>query len=294
MRDEGSLLPEQGEEAVKKEIQPPEQVTETLQENFAMLETKLKEAEETIRSRDNEINNLKSNVDVLVGQVRKLALANKQAKTEATTETNPTEQPMENSNTEIAALEARITEIQENVRQKESTIKALEQNLIAKIQDIETQLRNKEKLLVDRDRQVNDLESQLKTLISRMKKMSSFLRQAEALARIDAQDHGTAGAGQLNKKKENLAKAQFNGPRVTPAAADQTTVSADFFDRIIQELSQMIGPMAPTIVRHDVAALGESFERFPKSRLAELLDIVSEDILNENLKHIFRERFVER
>src|SRR4029450_9538176 len=85
------------EEVIRKETQ---QVIQTLSEDFAMLETKLKDAEETVRSResvsqkmeesltakihglqnelnteketlqsrDNEINDLKSNVDVLVKQ----------------------------------------------------------------------------------------------------------------------------------------------------------------------------------------------------------------------------------
>src|SRR5215467_11002745 len=155
MSVEDSLSPEQNEEAAEKEPKPAAPVAATLQESFATLETKLKEAEEAIRSRDNEINNLKSNVDVLVGRVRKLAQGH-QPKPDAATETKPAEQPMENPNTQIAALETRITQIQENVRQKESVIKALEQNLFAKIQYIEAELRHKEQLLVDRDKQLNE------------------------------------------------------------------------------------------------------------------------------------------
>ena len=278
---------------VKKEIEHAEEVTEILGEDFAMLETKLKEAEEAIRSRDNEINALKSNVDVLVGRVRKLALSNEQPKAEAATETNPTEQPMEGSATKIAALEARVVEIEEIVRQKETAAKALEQNLSVKIQDFETQLRNKNKLLVDRNRQVKDLTSQLKAVTSRMKKMSSFLRQAEALANIEARDPGTVAAVQSQREKDHPATAQLSGLHLTSTAADQATVSLDLFDRIIQELSQIMGPMAPMIVRHDVAALGESIEKFPRKRLAELLDIVTKEVMDENLKSTLRERFVE-
>jgi chromosome segregation ATPase len=200
---------------------------------------------------------------------------------------------MEGSATKIAALEARVMEIEEIVRQKETAAKALEQNLSVKIQDLETQLRNKNKLLVDRDKQVKDLTSQLKTLTSRMKKMSSFLRQAEALASIEAREPGTVASGQLQREKEHPATAQLSGPHLTSTASDQATVSSDLFDRIIQELSRIMGPMAPMIVRHDVAALGESIEKFPRKRLAELLDIVTKEVMDENLKCTLRERFVE-
>jgi chromosome segregation ATPase len=176
------------EEEIKKETQ---QVIETLSEDFAMLETKLKDVEETARrkesvsqkteerlttenhalqnelnteketlqSRDNEIKDLKSNVDVLVKQVTELEIAIKQAKAEAATETNRAEQLAESSNTKIAVLEAQIRDIKEIVRSKESTINGLEQNLSAKTLDFEAQLRNREKLLAGRDTEINDLKS---------------------------------------------------------------------------------------------------------------------------------------
>ena len=109
------------EEEIRKETQ---QVIQTLSEDFAMMETKFKDAEETVRSkeslsqkmeesltakihglqnelntekqtlqsRDNEINDLKSNVDVLVKQVTELEIAITQAKAEAAAEANRTQQ----------------------------------------------------------------------------------------------------------------------------------------------------------------------------------------------------------
>ena len=78
-----------------------------------------------MQSRDNEINDLKSNVDVLVKQVTELEIAIKQGKVEATTEANRTQQLAESSNTKIAALEAQIRDIKEVVRGKASTIEGL-------------------------------------------------------------------------------------------------------------------------------------------------------------------------
>src|SRR5262249_51618717 len=103
------------EEEIRKETQ---QVIQTLSEDFAMLETKLKDVEETARrkesvsqkmeerltaeiralqnelntaretlhSRDNENKDLKSNVDVLAKQITESENAIKQAKAEAATE----------------------------------------------------------------------------------------------------------------------------------------------------------------------------------------------------------------
>jgi hypothetical protein len=54
-------------------------------------------------------------------------------------------------------------------------------------------------------------------------------------------------------------------------------------------LTHVLGPGASVIVRGHVAALGESMERFPKARVAELVEIVSQEIADKNLKIGFRE-----
>jgi len=315
------------EEEIKKETQ---QVIETLSEDFAMLETKLKDAEETVRSkesvsqkmeesltakihslqnelntkkeplqsRDNEINDLKSNVDILVKQATELEIAIKQAKAGAVTEANRTEQLTESSNTKIAALEAQIRDIKEILRGKESTIKGLEQNLTAKILDFETQLRNREKLLAGRDTEINDLKSKLQVLTGKMKEMSSFFKQVEVLATVEEQNSSTLAASEpLNGVEEKPAASPFKVKVPTVTSNEQTnvaqqTVSSDFFDPMSQELTVIIGRQAPLIVREHVAALGESMEKFPKSRLAELLEILSKEITNEPLRIGFRRWFV--
>jgi chromosome segregation ATPase len=313
------------EEVIRKETQ---QVIQTLSEDFAILETKLKDAEETARrkdsasqkmeerltaeihalqselntekeilqSRGNEINDLKSNADVLVKQVTELEIAIKQAKAEAATEANRTEQITESFNTKVAALEAQIRDIKEIVRSKESTIKALEENLTAKIRDFKNQLRNKEKLLGGRDAKINDLKSKLQVLTGKIKEMSSFLKQAEALATVEGQNSSTLTASEpLNGVEEKPVGAPFEVPTVTSneqTNMGQQTVSPDFFDLMSQELSAIIGKQAPMIVREHVAALGESMEKFPKSRLAELLEILSKEIVNETLRTGFCMWFV--
>jgi len=308
----------EGEAVVADEVQHAEQVAESLKANIAALDAQLKETEDTVRkkdlasqkmeasltakihdlqsemkkkekileSRDNEVNDLKSKIDVLVMRVTELELAIQQAKAEAASEAERVAHVTEGFRARIAALETQLSQTEERVRGKELTIKELEQNLGAKIQDLENQLRNKEKLLTSRDRRVNDLESQLKFLTGGIKEMSSFFRQTEGLADSEMQDPG----GQLKTEQEKPGTSQFKGAGFTSDTthAAQETLSPDFFERMTLELIQAIGPFASMILRDDVKALGESIETFPKARLTELVDMISKEILNEDMKIGFR------
>jgi chromosome segregation ATPase len=317
------------EEEIKKETQ---QVIQTLSEDFAMLEAKLKDAEETVRrkesasqrmeekltaeihalqnelsmeretlqSRDREISDLKSNVDALVKQVTELQTGIKQATATAATEANRTAQLTEGLTANIASLEAQIRDTNEIVRGKEATIKALEQDLAAKIQDFEQQLRNEETLLASRDAEINDLKAKLQVLTGKIQEMSSFLKQAEALVIIEGQNSSTLAASEpLNGSKKKSADPSFKANVAEVTSNDQTnvlqqTVAPDFFELMSQELKMILGPQAGIIVGEHVAALGESTQKFPKSRLAELLEVLSKEIVNEPLRISFRKWFVKQ
>jgi chromosome segregation ATPase len=315
------------EEEIRKETQ---QVIQTLREDFAILETRLKDAEETVRrkesvsqkmderltaeiralqnelntekealqSRDKEINDLKSNIDTRVKQVTELETAIEQAKAETAAEIDHTAQLTERFNARITALEAEIRDTREVVRSKEATITLLEQNLATKIEDFEKQLRNKETLLAGRDAEINALKSKLQVLTGKIQEMSSFLKQAEALATVEGQNSGTLAASEpLNKMKDKPIESPLRVEVPSVTSNEQTnvaqqTVWPQFFGLMIQELAMIIGPEAPTIVREHVAALGESMEKFPKARLAELLELLSKEIVNEPLRISFRKWFV--
>ena len=66
-------------------------------------------------------------------------------------------------------------------------------------------------------------------------------------------------------------------------------VPKEFFDRMTSQLFEAAGPMAPLIIRDQIALLGESLESFPKSRLMELIELISTEILNQQLKRSFRQ-----
>src|SRR5438309_6687069 len=93
-----------------------------------------------------------------------------------------------------------------------------------------------------------------------------------------------------NLVEEKPAMTELKNPTVTSNRTDTTqqAVPANFFDRVTHDLTQIMGPLAPMIVRDHVAALGESMEKFPESRVSELLEVLSKEILNENLKTRFR------
>ena len=248
----------EGEAAVADEVQHAEQVAESLKANIVALDAQLKETEDTVRKKD------------LASQEMEASLTAK----------------ILNLQSEMKTKEAQLSQTEEMVRGKELTIKELEQNLSAKIRDLENQLRNKEKLLTSRDRRVNDLESQVKFLTGGIKEMSSFFRQTEGLADSEMQDPG----GQLKTEQEKPGTSQFKDAGFTSDTthAPQETLSPDFFDRMTHELIQAIGPFASMILRDDVKALGESIETFPKARLTELIDMISKEILNEDMKIGFR------
>jgi chromosome segregation ATPase len=280
------------EETVRKNELASQRMEESITRKMQDLQIEIKKKEKSFESRGNEVKDLTSNVEARGKQVTQLQQAIQQAKDEAAGEAKRVEQLTETHKTKVAALEAQLKKTEETVRGKDSTMQELAQSLAAKTQDFESQLRNKEKLLADRDKQVNDLNSQVQALTKGIKDMSSFFRQAEALAAIETQDIGTVlQAGQLKNEQEKPATSQNNTAKITSNKTDppQETVPPDFFDRITYELTQAIGPMASMILRDHVKAIGESVDKFPKARIAELLKIVSEEIPDKDVKNRFRE-----
>jgi chromosome segregation ATPase len=70
---------------------------EKLTAEIHALQSELNTKEETLQSRDNQINDLKSNVDLLLKQAKESEIAIDQAKTEAVTEAKRVEQLTEAS-----------------------------------------------------------------------------------------------------------------------------------------------------------------------------------------------------
>jgi Domain of unknown function (DUF4388) len=81
------------------------------------------------------------------------------------------------------------------------------------------------------------------------------------------------------------------GEPVKAAPAD--AVPQGFFDRMVHGLAEVSGPIASVVVRDQIAALGATEETFPKSRIPELVDSVSQVIPDKRLKARFQQRMNE-
>jgi hypothetical protein len=161
---------------------------------------------------------------------------------------------------------------------------------------LQDELKNNKETLERRDAEIKDLKSQLQLLTRGVKEMSSFFKQAEALAGAELPSGSSVVAKEpTNKVEEKPAGTELKGTVVTSkeTASSQQTTPTNILDRVTHELTQIMGPMAPVIVRDKVASLGESMEKFPNSRVRELLVIISKEILNENAKARFRVCFRE-
>ena len=73
-----------------------------------------------------------------------------------------------------------------------------------------------------------------------------------------------------------------------------SVVSAEFFDKFIAALTDAMGPIAPLVVREQIAALGESLERFPMAKLTALLRAIKPEILNDYLRAVFEQRVMKQ
>jgi len=98
---------------------------------------------------------------------------------------------------------------------------------------------------------------------------------------------------------EGLVELASGAARPAAAASEAThkpiadPVPQGFFDRMVHGLAEVSGPIASVVVRDQIAALGASAEAFPKSRVVELVESVSQVIPDKRLKARFQQRMSE-
>lgn len=76
-------------------------------------------------------------------------------------------------------------------------------------------------------------------------------------------------------------------------APPRATVNGVFFDHVTRELTLVMGPLAKVIIEDEVSALGETRENFPRERVAELVERVSEEIRDEQKRVNFQRVMLE-
>lgn len=77
---------------------------------------------------------------------------------------------------------------------------------------------------------------------------------------------------------ESLLQAHILEVASGTLAPVRATVDVAFFNQLGLELARAVGPLASVIVEDAIAALGEKQESFPRERLADLIERVSEEI----------------
>jgi hypothetical protein len=118
---------------------------------------------------------------------------------------------------------------------------------------------------------------------------------AEAFANLQTQAMAKVVGSEPEKtfeEKSSTLQSAAATPLLTEAA--RKTVSPEVFVAIIAEFSKfanVIETIASLIVRDHVKTLGESMEKFPPKRLAELLESLSKEICDSKQETAFVERF---
>jgi chromosome segregation ATPase len=269
------------EDTARKKDLATERKEENLVSKIHELQGELKKEAEVLESRDTEIGDLKSKIESQAKQVIQLESAIKQTREEATV--------TQSLNTKNAALEAQLRDIEKMANKKDLTMHELKEHFTAKIQVLESELANRENLLAGRDTNISNLHSQIKRMTNGIREMSSLFKETEAFAGAGTKD-GDTRLTELKSGEKKPAPLPSNNQPGTSRKISCEIVSPAFFDRVIDELIQAIGPMAQVIVHDCLTELGESMENFPKARVTELLDIVSQEIVDQNVKTAFRNR----
>ena len=277
------------EDTARKKDLATQRKEENLVSKIHELQGELKKEAKASESRDTEIGDLKSKIESQAQQVIQLESAIKQIREEATADCERAGRVTQTLNMKNVALETQLRDIEEAANKKDLTMQELEEHFAAKIQILESERANRENLLAGRDTDINNLHSQIKRMTNGIREMSSLFKETEAFAGAGTKD-GDTRLTELKSGEKKPAPLQSNNQPGTSRKISYEIVSPAFFDRVIDELIQAIGPMAQVIVHDCLTELGESMENFPNARVTELLDIVSQEIVDQNVKTDFCNR----
>src|SRR5574341_2076027 len=92
---------------------------------------------------------------------------------------------------------------------------------------------------------------------------------------------------------ESLRKAGVLEVAAGSLVPTRATVNGTFFEHVTRELTLVMGPLAKVIIEDEVNALGETRENFPRDRVAELVERVSDEIRDEQKRVNFQRVMLE-
>ena len=148
------------ESLVKAKDVAIKELEEGLNAKVRAVESHLREKEELLKSRDGQLEALRSEVTVLTERMAEIESVNKQAE---------------------GLLQEEVRRKEEVLQAKDVAIKELEEGLNAKVHAVESHLSEKEELLKSRDGQLEALRSEVTALTERMAEIESVNKQAEGL-----------------------------------------------------------------------------------------------------------------
>jgi hypothetical protein len=81
---------------------------------------------------------------------------------------------------------------------------------------------------------------------------------------------------------------------IAPIEKAVNRVDQDFMDFLMAELSMAIGPVAEVIVEDGIEDLGHTFQNFPITRIAELINLLAQEIQRDEKKSEFKQNMVQK
>ncbi|MBS0012632.1 MAG: hypothetical protein KFF46_01575 [Desulfobacterales bacterium] len=79
-----------------------------------------------------------------------------------------------------------------------------------------------------------------------------------------------------------------------PAQDSMPVLGKDFLDLLSSQLSRAMGPIADVVIEDEIREMGETANRFPAHRAAELVDLLARQILREERKVAFQQAMVKK
>jgi len=108
-------------------------------------------------------------------------------------------------------------------------------------------------------------------------------------ASVNTETEGREGEQLIENPSEPTGK---NEP-AWPTKELMGNAPKQLFENLISTLSEGVGPLAPLIVQDHIALMGESMDAFPRNRLKELFERVSQEILNDDLRNNFEKSMLQ-
>lgn len=113
-------------------------------------------------------------------------------------------------------------------------------------------------------------------------------RSVAEIARMLAMDEMVA-----SQIADTLYKAGVLEVAAGSVAPPRATIDGVFFDQVSRELARAMGPLAEFIIDDEIERLGEKREAFPRDRIADLVERVSESIRDDAERVKFQQVMLE-